>query len=225
MSRFVVIEGLIGVGKTTLCRLLCKELKASLILEPAEDNPFLAQFYDDPDRFAFPTQMFYLANRFAQYEGLKQPDLFTDLVVADYLWEKDRLFAEHTLSDVELDLYDRFTELLGLRSRRPDLVLFLDAPTDVIVGRIQKRAIDAEQVIESEYLDTLRDRYYRLWDRYEHAPVFVLDTTEIDYVDDPAGQELVVDMVRSWLSGRAHPLAPPQHRAGSGPGQLRLFTA
>ncbi len=116
VAHFIVIEGLIGVGKTSLCRILEKERGARLVLEPCDDNPFLASFYADAERYAFPAQMFYLASRFSQQMNLKQGDLFSDLIVSDYLWEKDRLFAEQTLEGHEMDLYDRFSGLLQGRS-------------------------------------------------------------------------------------------------------------
>lgn len=223
VSRFIVIEGLIGVGKTSLCRLLEEALGASLVLEPAATNPFLGNFYSDPERFAFPAQMYYLANRYAQYSELQQPDMFTELVVADYLWEKDRLFAEHTLKDEELELYTRFADLLGLGARVPEFILFLDAPTEVVTQRISRRAIAAEQVIDPDYLDTLRERYHALWEDYDAAPVYVLDTQSIDYVDDPAGRQLMLDMIRGWLNGKPIDAAPPAY--GTDSSQLDLFNA
>lgn len=208
MSRFVVIEGLIGVGKTSLCRILNRRWGAKLVLEPWDDNPFLNAFYSDRDRYAFPAQMFYLATRTAQQMDLLQGDLFAELVISDYLMQKDRLFAELTLEGDELALYDQFAGLLGTHIPKPEFVLFLDSPTDVIQGRIQRRAIESEQVIEDDYLDALRDRYYALWDRYTDAPVYVLDTSTMHYVDDPAAEEHVLAMIQGWLDGKPVPDAP-----------------
>lgn len=211
--RYIVIEGLIGVGKTSLCRILRDDWGAKLVLEPAEDNPFLAAFYSDAERFAFPAQMFYLATRYDQQLRLAQGELFSDLVVADYHFAKDRLFAEQTLGGDELALYDRFADLLRDRVPKPDLVIFMDAPTDVIRGRIRRRAIDAEQVIEAAYLDSLRDRYMALWGRYADAPVYVIDTSTINYVDDPADKQRMLAMIRGWLDGRPVPGSPAPYRA------------
>ena len=220
-SRFVVIEGLIGVGKTTLVRLIQREWKARVVLEPWAENPFLAEFYSDPARFAFPAQMFYLANRFGQQQGITQLDLFHELVVADYLFEKDRLFAEQTLNGHELELYDRFAGLLADNIPKPDLVVFLDAPTEVILGRIGKRAIESEQGISAEYLDSLRDRYYALWERYDRAPVKIVQTTDIDYVNDPDDQKLMLEMIRAWMDG--NDLATPASAEAEREVQPSLF--
>jgi len=208
VSKFIVIEGLIGVGKTSLCRLLEREWNARLILEPAEDNPFLASFYADPERFAFPAQMFYLATRYAQQIELCQGDLFSDLIVSDYFYAKDRLFAEQTLADVELNLYDRFTSLLEGSLATPEYILFLDAPTDVVLSRIASRGIHAEQVIEPSYLDSLRAGYYSLWSELKTCPVYVLNTTEIDYVNNPDDAAFMLAMLDGWLHGNAIPGAP-----------------
>lgn len=223
--RFIAIEGLIGVGKTSLCRLLAKEWSARLILEPWEHNPFLAAFYEDKDRFAFPAQMFYLASRSAQQLGLRQADLFEDLVVADYIFQKDRLFAEETLAGDELALYDRFAKMLGTQAPSPDFVVFLDAPTDVIMGRIRKRAIEAEQVIQESYLDRLRQRYYSLWDRYSQAPVYVIDTTTIDYTHptDDSGRQQMLKMIKGWLEQRPVQGAPKPYKPPPGASQLSMF--
>ncbi|MCA9610215.1 MAG: deoxynucleoside kinase [Myxococcales bacterium] len=221
MSRFIVIEGLIGVGKTSLCKLVEREWQAKLVLEPAEHNPFLASFYADPVRYAFATQMFYLASRYQQQEALAQGELFTDLVVSDYIWQKDRLFAEQTLADAEMDLYDRFSGLLAGRVAAPDFVLFLDAPTDVILSRIGRRAIESEQVIPADYLNQLRERYYALWDRYEAAPVYVLNTTDRNYVDSADDAREMLAMLRGWLDGAPVEGAPARYRKGTS--QLDLF--
>ncbi len=222
MSRFIVIEGLIGVGKTSLCRILREEWGAELVLEPSDDNPFLSSFYADPERFAFPAQMFYLATRYAQQTQLKQTGLFTPLYVADYLFAKDQLFAQQTLTGHELDLYYRFAGLMREGVARPDFVLFLDAPTSVIRARIRKRAISAEQVIQAEYLNDLRRRYYELWERYSDAPVYVLETTDWDYVGDPAQRARMLTLIQGFLNGQPVDEAPlPFHRVT--PRQLQLF--
>jgi deoxyguanosine kinase len=223
MSQFLVIEGLIGVGKTTLCRLLGERWSARLVLEPWEANPFLANFYADPERFAFPAQMFYLATRYSQQLNIRQGDLFAPLVVADYLFDKDRIFAEQTLSGEELRLYERFAGLLSDGVPKPDLVLFLDAPTEVILRRIKRRGIAAEQAITAEYLDGLRSRYHRLLDAYDRAPVIRLDTTELDYVDDQDGRDVILGMIRGWLRGQT-PSATPASAPAEREDQPGLFS-
>lgn len=221
-SRFIVIEGLIGVGKTSLCRLLQKQWNARLVLEPVEHNPFLAQFYEDRPRYAFPTQMFYLATRFSQQQELRQNELFHPLVVSDYLFEKDRLFAEETLAGDELALYDRFANLLGETATHPDFILFLESEIPTILSRIRKRSIASEQVIEAGYLESLRDRYYALWDRYDQSPIYVLDTTHIDYTQNTVDQNLVLSLIQGWLDGTPLPDAPKRYQR-RGPVQLQLI--
>lgn len=213
MRGLVVIEGLIGVGKTTLCRILQAEWQARLVLEPADDNPFLAQFYADPERFAFPAQMFYLANRYAQQQEARQTSLFHPLTVCDYLMAKDGLFAEMTLVDQELSLYRRFAGLLDDAPLKPDFVVFLDADTEVIRSRIAQRGIPAEQIIPAAYLDDLRARYYRLWETWTHSPVYVVRTDQIDYVNVPSDRERVLGLMAGWLGGTPLADAPaPLHR-------------
>ena len=208
MSKYIVIEGLIGVGKTSLCRILREALGARLVLEPADDNPFLKNFYADRDRFAFPTQMFYLATRYSQQASLRQTQLFDDLVVADYLFEKDQLFAEQTLTGHELSLYELFAAHLSAGVVQPDFVLFMDSSTESILKRISRRAIQAESVIPPSYLDSLREAYYGLWSRYRGAPVYVLNTEEINYIDSEEDREAILGMIRGWLSGQPVPGAP-----------------
>jgi deoxyguanosine kinase len=220
-SRFVVIEGLIGVGKTTLCRILQQAWSARLVLEPWEENPFLARFYEDPERFALPAQLFYMSARYAQQQELRQPDLFSPVTVADYLYAKDRLFAEMTLKGHDLALYERIAGLLEDVAPKPDLVLFLDADTEVIRSRIQKRGIAAEQVIPASYLNDLRERYYRLWDGYTEAPVHVLRTDELDYVDDEGARAAIIGMIEGWLGGTPAHGAPLRY----GTPTLPLFSA
>lgn len=215
MSRLVVIEGLIGVGKTTLCRILEKEWGARLVLEPADDNPFLAEFYGDPERFALPAQLFYLASRYRQQQSIRQADLFAPFTIADYLYAKDRLFAEMTLAGDELDLYNTFAHLLPDPPPKPDLVVFLDADTEVIRSRIGRRGIPAEQVIPAKYLDDLRARYYELWDTYTEAPVYVVRTDDVDYVSDPAQRDRMLKMIWGWLAGQPVTGSPARYGAES----------
>jgi deoxyadenosine/deoxycytidine kinase len=208
-SRLVVIEGLIGVGKTTLCRILQQSWRARLVLEPWEENPFLARFYEDPERFALPAQLFYMSARYAQQQAMRQPDLFSPVTVADYLYAKDRLFAEMTLRGHDLALYERIAGLLEDVAPRPDLVVFLDADTEVIRGRIAERGIAAEQVIPASYLDDLRGRYYRLWESYTDAPVHVVRTDDVDYVRDAGARAAILGMIEGWLGGAPVPGSPP----------------
>jgi len=221
LAKFVAIEGLIGVGKTSLCRILENERQARLVLEPCEDNPFLASFYGDRERFAFPAQMFYLASRFSQQMNLRQLDLFSDLIVSDYLWEKDRLFAEETLHGHEKDLYDRFSGLLQGSIEQPDFVLFLDSPTEVVRSRIARRSREGEDVIGAEYLDSLRDRYYTLWASYKVAPVYVIDTSQIHYVDSDEDKAYMLKMIDGWLTGNPIPGAPRAYQPPTQ--QLSMF--
>ena len=200
-----MIEGLIGVGKTSLCRILQREWNARLVLEPVDDNPFLAQFYTDPEHYAFPTQMFYMAARYVQQQSLRQTDLFAPLIVSDYLFEKDRLFAEMTLRDHELELYRRLVGLLPDVAPDPDLVVFLDASTEVIVERIRRRGLGFEQKIPSNYLDGLRTRYLELWSRWSRSPLLFLRTNDLNYVDIPEDRAYVLGLIRDALSGRVPP--------------------
>jgi deoxyadenosine/deoxycytidine kinase len=137
--------------------------------------------------------------------------------VADYLFDKDRIFAEQTLNDDEMDLYNRFTELLSHHVSIPDFILFLDAPTDIVLGRIARRSIDAEQVIEASYLDALRARYYRLWDNWTRCPVYVLDTSKLNYVDNPEDADYMCSLIEGYMkhspiSGAPRPYLQPDNQ-------------
>lgn len=223
MARYVVVEGLIGVGKTTLCRLLERERQAQLFLEPAATNPFLEPFYADPDRYAFPVQMFYMYNRWRQQSRIRQGDLFTDLVVSDYLFEKDRLFAEKTLGEEELELYDRFALALGEQAPKPDLVVYLEAPIEVVMKRIARRRAPGETAISQRYLEDLRARYDRLWTTYDRAPLLRIDNRDMNYADDLGAQRELLRLVDQALDG-----GPAREAPGSEPdreAQPSLFGA
>jgi len=208
VRRFLVIEGLIGVGKTTLCRLLQETWNAKLVLEPAETNPFLGAFYDDPVRYAFPAQMFYLVSRWRQQDTIRQPELFNDIVVSDYLFAKDRLFAEKTLNPTELELYDRFAAALGEQTPVPDLLVYLEAPVDVIMARIAERKAVGETAINQSYVIDLRERYEKLLEEYSDSPIIRLDNRELNYRDDPTAKQRVLDRIERALKGDFDPIAP-----------------
>lgn len=189
------------MGKTTLCRLLEREWGARLILEPNETNPFLEPFYRDPERFAFPAQMAYMLQRWRQQSRLRQGELFTQLVVSDYVWEKDRMFAEKTLPADELALYDRFAEALAESGPSPDLLVWLDCDPQVCMGRIAKRRAPGEDVIELDYLEDLNQRYQALLARWTQSPVLRLDARKRNLADDLDAQQVVLHRIRRALDG------------------------
>ncbi|MEZ4240903.1 MAG: deoxynucleoside kinase [Myxococcota bacterium] len=208
-ARYLVVEGLIGVGKTTMCRLLERERGAKLVLEPAATNPFLEPFYTDPQRYAFPVQMFYLINRWRQQAEISQGDLFSRLVVSDYLFAKDRLFAEKTLPADELALYDRFAGALGAQIPKPELLVYLEAPLSVVMSRIAQRRAPGEEAITEAYLVDLRERYERLLDAYDDSPVLRLDNAVQRTPDE------LVALLEQALDGElpAAPSAPDRQQA------------
>lgn len=180
--RYITVEGCIGVGKTTLTHLLAKELKARAVLEVVEENPFLPDFYRDQVAHAFKTQMFFLLSRFKQQEALLQGELFGEGgVVSDYLFAKDRIFAELTLSSSEMGLYDQIFRALHQRIRSPDLVIYLHAPMDIILERISRRGRAFEKDIDRGYLEGLVDAYGRFFADYDDAPVLMIDTSDLNF--------------------------------------------
>lgn len=225
--RFLVVEGLIGAGKTTLCKLIAESWGAELILEPSEHNPFLGPFYDEPRRFAFPVQMFYLINRWRQQSNIRQTGLFEDLVVSDYLFAKDRMFAEKTLDELEMELYDRFAGVLGEIAPKPDLVVYLDVPTEVLMRRIHRRQAVGEEKIQPEYLDDLRERYERLWAEFTLCPVLRLDNRTVNYADEPEGRAKILELIQDALLGNGNGTVPasgpPASASAEREGQPSLF--
>ena len=165
-SRYIVTEGPIGVGKTSLTTLIADELDASLLLERAEDNPFLSNFYQDPPRYRFQTQMFFLLSRYSQQQGITQPDLFTKITISDYLFDKDRIFAYLNLDEHELTLYEQFYKILQPKIVKPDLVIFLQADTDTLLHRIKLRARPFEKEINYDYVAAVNEAYNHFFFRY-----------------------------------------------------------
>ncbi len=198
-NRYIVVEGVIGVGKTSLARLLSERLKARLVLEEVEENPFLKDFYRDRDRYAFQTQMHFLFSRYQQQRGLRQLELFSERMVSDYLFQKDRIFASLNLTDRELALYERLVGWLELEVMKPDVVVYLQASPDTLVERIGRRGRPYEKDMEREYLRQLNEAYNHFFFHYVEAPLLVVNTNGIDFVNNP---EDFADLEKRILSHR-----------------------
>ncbi len=196
-AKYIVTEGPIGVGKTSLTTLLAEELGARLILERAEDNPFLTDFYRDPARYRFQTQMFFLLNRFSQQQETTQPDLFTRVTISDYLFDKDRIFAYLNLDEHELALYEQFYRILEPKLVKPDLVIFLQADTDTLLRRIKQRGRPFEKEINHEYIAAVNEAYNQFFFRYNDTPLLVINTSDIDFVHR---REDLDDLLRQIVS-------------------------
>jgi deoxyadenosine/deoxycytidine kinase len=200
-ARYVVVEGPIGVGKTSLAELLAERLQARKLMEGPEENPFLGQFYKDMRRYAFQTQLYFLLNRFRQQQELVQFDLFKQSLVSDYLFAKDKIFAYLTLDDNELALYERLHPLLEMRVQRPDLVIYLQASTDVLMRRIESRAREYEQNLDRTYLEDVNAAYNHFFFHYSATPLLVVNTTDIDFVKHKEDFEDLVKQVEAVRAG------------------------
>lgn len=202
--RLIAIEGPVGVGKTTLARLLAKRLDARTVFEEAEQNPFLREFYRDPKRYAFQTQMFFLLSRYKQQLELKQEDLFHQNTVSDYVFQKDRIFAYLTLGEEELALYDRIYSLLDPRVPAPDLVVYLQARPEVLLDRIRSRNRDWERSVTLPYLEQVSRAYNDFFFRYERTSLLVINTSDIDIVERESHLEDVISAIRRMRKGVQH---------------------
>lgn len=200
--QFVVVEGPIGVGKTTLARKLSRSFESNLLLEGADDNPFLERFYENPRAAALPTQLHFLLQRARQLKELKQEDMFSPVRVADFLIEKDRLFAELTLDEDELDLYEQVYSTLTLDVPTPDLVVYLQAPVEVLLERIQKRGVHHEQMIEAAYLQRLCDAYISFFYQYSDAPLLIVNAADIDFANNEDEYQILLKRILANRSGR-----------------------
>ena len=198
---YIAIEGPIGVGKTSLAQLLSKELGARLDLEDFEDNPFLPDFYNDPERFGFQTQLFFLLQRYRQQQDLRQVDMFQKLLITDYMFVKDRLFASLNLGDKEMQLYDTVASLLERNIIRPDIVIYLQADTDVLMKNIEKRGRNMEKNLTWEYIDALNQVYTEYFFRYQDTPLVIINTNNIDFVENENDLKEVIDYIRQPVSG------------------------
>lgn len=202
--HYLVVEGPIGVGKTSLVRRLAARLEAEMLLEKPEANPFLERFYRDPRGAALPTQLFFLFQRAEQLAGLQQQSLFASLRIADFLLEKDRLFAQMNLDDAEFALYEQVAARLAIAPPKPDLVVYLQAPVDVLVERIQKRRIASEQQIERPYLERLNAAYARFFHDYSAAPLLIVNASVIDPVSNDGDLAELVQAIQRASRGRQY---------------------
>ena len=200
--RYLVVEGPIGAGKTTLARRLGTRLAADLLLEQPAENPFITRFYQDMARYALPTQLFFLFQRARMIEPLRQPDMFSRPVVADFLLDKDLLFARVTLSGDEFALYQKIYESLRPQAPAPDLVVYLQAQPAVLAERVRRRAAGFERGISEEYLAMLAESYARFFYHYNAAPLLIVNSENLNFVERDADFELLVSRIRAMKSRR-----------------------
>ena len=201
IPRYIAVEGPIGVGKTSLAKRLAKSFNSEMLLEKSEENPFLERFYHDPRQMALATQLFFLFQRAQQLQELRQDDMFEPIRVADFLMEKDRLFARQNLDNDEFSLYEKVYEHLTIDAPQPDLVIYLQAPADVLVERIQKRGIPAEQRIEQRYLENLIDAYTNFFHYYDQSTLLVVNSSDIDLVNSDEDYEQLLDYILTTRKG------------------------
>ncbi len=202
--RFIAVEGPIGVGKTSLARRLATSLSAQPVLEEAAQNPFLERFYRNPRAGALPAQLYFLLQRAQQLASLCQADLFAPVRVADYLLEKDRLFARVTLDDAEYALYEQLYARLDIQVPKPDLVVYLQAPVDVLLERIAKRGVAYEQYIDRGYLERLNEAYARFFHEFDAAPLLIVNAASIDPISNPRDYEELLAAVKRMSRGRLY---------------------
>ncbi len=200
-SYHICIEGTIGVGKTSLVKLLAEEMEAKTVLEKFEDNPFLKDFYTDRDRYAMQTQLFFLLSRYKQQQDLQQMDMFTKSVISDYMFDKDRLFAALNLGDMELDLYNRIANELQKNIVYPDLIIFLQSETDRLMYNIKIRGREFERNMDYTYIDNLNQIYNEYFFRYDKGPLVIINTNDIDFVNNKQDLQEIIDFIKQPSEG------------------------
>lgn len=202
LPRFVAVEGNIGVGKTTLAKRLASTFNYQTLLEAAEENPFLERFYLDRKRNALPTQLYFLFQRSQQFRELRQGDMFSPLRVADFLLNKDPLFARVTLDDDEFNLYKKVYDQLIIDAPKPDLVVYLQAPVETLMKRVKQRGVAAEQRIDLEYLQQLNEAYTQLFHYYSDTPLLIVNAAEIDLANNTEHYRELVEYMLTIRNGR-----------------------
>lgn len=207
--EYIVVEGPIGVGKTTLAKRLAETFGSGLLLEAASDNPFLPKFYQDPRSAALPTQLHFLFQRVRQVEALRQTDLFKPALVADFLIQKDRLFAKETLNEHELDLYDQVYNRLTLEAPAPDLVIYLQASVDHLMRRVYQRGIDYEKGISERYLQSISTAYINFFYNYNQSPLLIVNTADFDLANNNENYQMLLRYIEDLAPGR-HYFNPAQ---------------
>ena len=200
----ISIEGTIGAGKTSLANMISNDLKAKLILEKFEENPFLKDFYGNQDRYAFQTQLFFLLSRYSQHQDLKQVDIFSKTLVSDYMFIKDRLFAALNLNDREMVLYDNIAKILEKDIIYPDLAIFLQADTDKLISNIKKRGRQYEQDIDWNYINSLNQVYNEYFFRYDKGPLLIINTNDIDFVNNKDDFKGILSFLNEPIKGRKY---------------------
>ncbi len=193
--RYIAIEGVIGAGKTTLATMIAERLQAKLVLEKFEENPFLTKFYEDQEHYAFQTQIFFLLSRYKQQQELFQSDLFYNFLVSDYIFDKDKIFAYLTLQDDELKLYETLISTIEKNIPTPDLVVYLQSSTERLMGNIKKRGRSFEENMSEEYIKDLNEAYNYFFFRYKTAPLLIINSTEIDFVNKPEDFEDLLEQI------------------------------
>ena len=202
--RFIAVEGAIGAGKTSLVNLLEQQYGARVILEENDSNPFIAKFYEDQETYSFQTQIFFLLSRYNQYMELAQRDLFNSVVVIDYLFQRDKIFAQLNLEDHEYRLYEQIYNLIGAKAPKPDLVIFLQASTEVLLERVSKRGREYESFMDPNYLDSVNKAFNNFFFYYSDTPLLVINTNEIDFVEKKCDLEELINKVNSHKIGREY---------------------
>jgi len=198
---YIAIEGVIGVGKTSLAKIISKKLSAKLLLEKPEENPFLDDFYRDTERYAFQTQIFFLLSRYRQQMELKQADLFSKLIVSDYMFQKDKLFASINLNEKEFSLYNNLYRLLEKNILKPDLVIYLQASVNRLMQNIKTRGRSYEKYIEPEYIESLIHVYNEFFFMYYDSPLLIINTEEIDFVNNENDLNDILKVINTPFEG------------------------
>ena len=202
--RFIAIEGAIGAGKTSLVNFLGEQYDAHLILEDNDSNPFISQFYEDKEAYSFQTQVFFLLSRYNQYMQLAQRDLFNSVVVIDYLFQRDKVFARLNLEDHEFSLYEQIFNLIDTKVPKPDLVIYLQASTEVLQERVAKRGREYEAFMDPDYLDSVNKAFNNFFFYYSETPLLVINTNEIDFVEKKCDLDELIKKVNSHKIGREY---------------------